>query len=49
MASVKEYLLAQNTWVGAMVFQKRNVLKKGMMKGIHPYHQLSGMVRDSLV
>jgi hypothetical protein len=23
--------------------------KKCMMKGIHPYHQLSGMIRDSLV
>jgi hypothetical protein len=24
-------------------------LKKCMMKGIHPYHLLSGIVRDSLV
>jgi hypothetical protein len=50
IACIKEYLLGIKMWVGAMVFQKeRNVFKKCMMKGIHPYLQLSGMIRDSLV
>ena len=31
-------------------FLKREMFsKKCMMKGIHPYHQTSGMIRDSLV
>jgi hypothetical protein len=29
--------------------KKENVSKKCMMKGIYPYHLLSGIVRDSLV
>jgi hypothetical protein len=38
-------------WVEEMVvFLKRKMFsKKCMMKGIHPYHLLSGMVRDSVV
>jgi hypothetical protein len=50
MACIKEYLLSTKMWVEAMVFLKREMFsKKCMMKGIHPYHHLSGMVRDSLV
>jgi hypothetical protein len=30
-------------------FQKKMFFKIGMMKGCHPYHLLSGMIRDSLV
>jgi hypothetical protein len=30
-------------------FQKKMFFKMGMMKGCHPYHLLSGMIRDSLV
>jgi hypothetical protein len=32
-----------------MVFLPNDVFKKCMMKGIHPYHLWSGMIRDSLV
>jgi hypothetical protein len=33
-----------------VVFLRRNnVFKNYMMKGIHPYHLLSGIIRDSLV
>jgi hypothetical protein len=51
IACIKEYLLGTKMWVEAMVVfsKKRNVFKECMMKGIYPYHQLSGMVRDSLV
>jgi hypothetical protein len=49
IAYIKEYLLGTKMWIEAMVFQKENDFKKCMMKGIHPYHQLSGMIRDSLV
>jgi hypothetical protein len=31
------------------VFLLSVVFKKCMMKGIHPYHLWSGMIRDSLV
>jgi hypothetical protein len=30
-------------------FQKKMFFKMGMVKGCHPYHLLSGMIRDSLV
>jgi hypothetical protein len=30
-------------------FQKKMFFKMGMMKGCHPYHLLSGMIKDSLV
>jgi hypothetical protein len=30
-------------------FQKKMFSKMGMMKGYHPYHLLSGIIRDSLV
>jgi hypothetical protein len=30
-------------------FQKKMFSKMGMMKGCHPYHLLSEMIRDSLV
>jgi hypothetical protein len=51
MACIKEYLLGMKMWVEAIVFfPKREMFSmKCMMKGIHPYHQLSGMIRDSLV
>jgi hypothetical protein len=49
MAYMKEYLFGTESGLGQWVFKKRNVFKKCMMKGIHPYHQLSGMIRDSLV
>jgi hypothetical protein len=50
-ACVKEYLLGTKMWVEAIVvFPKREMFSMMcMMKGIHPYHQLSGMTRDSLV
>jgi hypothetical protein len=32
-----------------VVFLLNDVFKKCMMKGIHPHHLLSGMIRDSLV
>jgi hypothetical protein len=32
-----------------VVFLLNDVSKKCMMKGIHPYHLLSGIIRDSLV
>jgi hypothetical protein len=32
-----------------VVFLLNDVLKKCMMKGIHPYHLWSGIIRDSLV
>jgi hypothetical protein len=31
------------------VFSLNDVFKKCMMKGIHPRHLVSGMIRDSLV
>jgi hypothetical protein len=50
MACIKNTFWYKKMWVGTMVlFQKINVFKKGMMKGIHPYQQLSGIIRDSLV
>jgi hypothetical protein len=32
-----------------VVFLINDVFKKCMMNGIHPYHLLSGIIRDSLV
>jgi hypothetical protein len=32
-----------------VVFLLKYVFKKCMMKSIHPYHLLSGIIRDSLV
>jgi hypothetical protein len=50
IACIKEYLLLLKMWVRVLVSKKkRNVFKMCMMKGYHPYHQLSGMIRDSLV
>jgi hypothetical protein len=42
---IKEYLLEYRMWDE----KKGGVFKKCMMKGIHPYHLLSGIIRDSLV
>jgi hypothetical protein len=43
--------LGTKMWVEAIVvFLKREMFsKKCMIEGIHPYHQLSGIIRDSLV
>ena len=30
-------------------FQKKMLFKMCMMKGFHPYHLVSGIIRDSLV
>jgi hypothetical protein len=50
IACIKEYLLGTKMWVEAMGFLKKiNVFKECMMKGIHPYHQLRRMIKDSLV
>jgi hypothetical protein len=50
MACIKEYLLSTKMWVEENGgFPKKNFFQKCMMKGIHRYHLLSGIVRDSLV
>jgi hypothetical protein len=50
IARIKEYLLEYRMWdEKRVVFLMNNVFKKCMMKGIHPYHLLSGIIRDSLV
>jgi hypothetical protein len=50
MACIKEYILgtkcgSRNWWFS----KKEKCFQKCMMKGIHPYHLLSGIVRGSLV
>jgi hypothetical protein len=50
IACIKEYLLSTNVDEKRVVFLLSDVFKKKcMMKGIHPYHLLSGIIRDSLV
>jgi hypothetical protein len=53
IARIKEYLLStkcgMRKWVVFLKKKRNNVLKKCMMKGNHPYHLLSGIIRDSLV
>jgi hypothetical protein len=52
MTRIKEYFLSTKCGLRKMVvfLKGKNVFsKKCMMKGIHPYHLLSGIVRDSLV
>jgi hypothetical protein len=49
IACIKEYLLLQKMWVSVMILRGEMFFKMCMMKGYHPYHQLSGMIRDSLV
>jgi hypothetical protein len=50
IAHIKEYLLSTKCGMRkGVVFLMNNVFKKCMMKGIHPYHLLSGIIRDSLV
>jgi hypothetical protein len=36
-------------WEKGAMFLLSDVFKKCMMKGIHPHHLVSGMIRDSLV
>jgi hypothetical protein len=50
MACIKEYLLRTKCGLRKMVvFLKRKMFSKVYDEGIHPYHLLSGIVRDSLV
>jgi hypothetical protein len=50
IACIKEYLLSTNVDEKRVVFLLSDVFKKKcMMKGIHPYHLLSEIIRDSLV
>jgi hypothetical protein len=51
IAHIKEHLLSTKCGLkkGVVFLKRNNVFKKCMMKGIHPYHLLSGIIRDSLV
>jgi hypothetical protein len=51
IARINIHLLDTKCGVGkrAVCFFKRDFLKKCAMKGIHPHHLVSGMIRDSLV
>jgi hypothetical protein len=42
-------IFVTNDLIKGVSFQKKMFFKMGMMKGCHPYHPLSGMIRDSLV
>jgi hypothetical protein len=50
IAHINKHLLSTKCRMGKRaVFLLRDVFKKCMMKGIHPHHLVSGMIRDSLV
>jgi hypothetical protein len=49
IACSKEYLLLRKMWVGVILSKIEMFSKKCMMKGYHPHHYPSGMIRDSLV
>jgi hypothetical protein len=51
IARIEEHLLSTKCGLkkGVVFLKRNNVFKKCMMKGIHPYHLLSGIIRDSLV
>ena len=49
IARIKEYLEYKMWDEKRVVFLINDVFEKRMMKGIHPYHLLSGIIRDSLV
>jgi hypothetical protein len=47
IARINYYLLI--TRYGMAMVVTNNVFKKCAMKGIHPHHLVSGMIRESLV
>ena len=49
IACSKKYLLLRKMWVGVILSKREMFSKKCMMKGYHPHHHPSGMIRDSLV
>jgi hypothetical protein len=49
IACIKEYLFASKNVGYGNGFKREMFFKMCMMKGYHPYHHLSGMIRDSLV
>jgi hypothetical protein len=51
IARINKHLLNTKCGMGkrAVYFTKRGFQKKCVMKGIHPHHFMSGMIRDSLV
>jgi hypothetical protein len=50
IACINEHILSTKCGMGkGAMFLLSDVFKKCMMKGIHPHHLVSGMIRDSLV
>ena len=49
LAAINLDIFVTNDLRKGVSFQKKMLFKMCMMKGFHPYHLVSGMIRDSLV